>query len=315
MHFYARIVAVSLGLLAFSSQVHSQSSDQQGEIAGQEGLVDPLPVPIKILEDNDAVQRAKEGLSIQRGIDKTARWTAYAAWFSAFMVTIGTGFLIWTLFLTRKANGAAQDAVRVTREVAQDQARAYVHVDEVTFFWGNRFGSNPQFIFTAVNTGQTPAKWFEVVSVCKGSKIEDAAPVFSKDELAARTGCRWVSFPAGGAQTMQGNIEESDFESLQSSYGLAVGSKTDVVDSSDIVITVYGVIRYCTVFDEIFESDFFFQASKVHKYKQISRDVMGQKKDDGPASITVVSKREKPISLSKSPSEKLKVYARVSHNT
>jgi hypothetical protein len=103
--------------------------------------------------------------------DLRAQWkaadAAYGQYFLAFLnlaltafgviaAVFGTAGLIYSLFLTRRATNAAEDAVRVTQDTGERQIRAYVGVSQCA--WVKQ--PNPGVFAAKVvfrNFGQSPA--------------------------------------------------------------------------------------------------------------------------------------------------------------
>ena len=141
----------------------------------------PIPLPIQIIEDdeaasarktseNEAAQREKDDLIAQQGMhtatqamNEATQSMRLASWVSAGLVLLGTGLLVWTLKLTRSANKAAQEAVSVTREIGEKQTRAYIAIDDAAVVHV-KDGSRPSITVRFINSGQTPAKRFRIVS-------------------------------------------------------------------------------------------------------------------------------------------------------
>ena len=88
-------------------------------------------------------------------------------WLS-IITLVGVLFVGWTLKETRKAVKAADDAVRVTRDIGEKQVRAYLHAEFIevrTESVANDDGSNIRFSakIYVINSGATPAYGLEVL--------------------------------------------------------------------------------------------------------------------------------------------------------
>lgn len=73
-------------------------------------------------------------LGFSKTEDKMTFYASLSAWSAvagAVLVLIGTGLLLWTLYLTRQANQAAQEAVKVTKDIGRIQTIAYMGLDEI----------------------------------------------------------------------------------------------------------------------------------------------------------------------------------------
>lgn len=142
----ARIAGIALGLAFSGSPLYVQAqvgeSDEQRQSAPEQNLPqDPRwTLPVEIVEDQAeaearkrreerAEQRELDELAAQQGMDESTEKMADYALYQTILIAIGTGALIYTLYLTRQANRAAVEAVKVTREIGQVQARAYVGVE------------------------------------------------------------------------------------------------------------------------------------------------------------------------------------------
>ncbi|WP_273240455.1 hypothetical protein [Hyphomonas atlantica corrig.] len=127
----------------------------------------PNPLPVTIVESEEQALDRKsilertelleqDNLVAQQGVNAaTQRMADYALW-QTMLVFIGTVALLFTLYLTRQANKAAQNAVRVTERIGRAQLKANI---EVT---GGRFVIDSDDTFKAFlvfrNTGQSSAK-------------------------------------------------------------------------------------------------------------------------------------------------------------
>lgn len=266
------LLAVALGLvLASSGQAQEEAPGTQGETPEQEQPAQalPLPFPVEVIEDDaaaeardareeEARQREIADLAAQVGMnsaaqamnDATQRMAEYAFW-SAWLVFSGTCLLGVTLYFTRQANKAAQSAVAVTRETGRDQARAYVHVDTAEFYWTRRPSDPACIVLIVQNTGQTPAKWFEVSCRTRPFELKDdgsaAAPmVFDETELEGITPRRWPALGSSSSLTCV-TPPFSDVDNPRGTFR-----------DSYLGLRTVGTVRYETFFGEIFESQFDF---------------------------------------------------------
>jgi hypothetical protein len=84
------------------------------------------------------------------------------ALYSTIAVWVGTVLLFYTLWLTRQANRAAQDAVDVTRSMGEAQLRAYISFGGLRMISHREDGSLDKIFwrlhFSIKNTGATPAR-------------------------------------------------------------------------------------------------------------------------------------------------------------
>jgi hypothetical protein len=177
MSFRAWVFAVTIGLIAGLLQAQEQEQDASGNTANQQAQPDssPFSIPIRVIEGHestasrerseaDAEQREKDDLLAQQGMNtatqamnKATQSMKRAAWWSVGIVAFGTLLLVWTLCLTRRANEAAQDAVKATREIGEAQVRAYLSTTHVQV-GHNRPNGNLSFTCDILNSGQSPAR-------------------------------------------------------------------------------------------------------------------------------------------------------------
>lgn len=106
-------------------------------------------------------QRAEKDLAAQQNMAQYAKWLLALTTLATAITFFGVWYVRRTLIETKEAVRAADDAVIVTRDIGQAQARAYVDIDraEVTGFAKNR---RVRFYVTFKNTGTTPAKHFSI---------------------------------------------------------------------------------------------------------------------------------------------------------
>lgn len=141
------------------------------------------------------------------------------------------------LFLIFVTWVATRQAASVSRESAKDGVRAYVEVKEVSCSGG--------VIGTVVNTGATPAKWFEVGAVSKAIEVTynidwDAHIDFSEVEKFQR----WPVLTDKHTANLIAKNEAATIAKVR-------GSKS-------LHMLVYGTVRYETIFGEELETEFAF---------------------------------------------------------
>lgn len=159
---------------------------------------------------------------------------------------IGLALVFITALFAGLAWRAGRDAVNVTRKIGKSQTRAYVHVVKAQF----SFSGDVDVVLAIKNTGLTPAKWFEVGAVSK---------VFPRGEGSQD----WKSVDFSEVKKFE------RWPSLANGHPLTAGAGSD--SESDIIrhvigneyrqfFLVYGIIRYETMFDEIYETQFAFHS-------------------------------------------------------
>ncbi|WP_273250117.1 hypothetical protein [Sediminimonas qiaohouensis] len=176
------VIALVFGLAASLGQAQEQTGDTQRQ-AGRQDYPPHLfsrPIAVDVIEDKaeaearkreeeEARQREIEDLAAQKGMNTATQSIEAAtrdmrdyALYSTILVGVGTVLLLFTLFLTRQANRAAQAAVDVTREMGKKQARAYLYIKIGNFeisVVDNADSSNlvTRVVVTVANSGNTPA--------------------------------------------------------------------------------------------------------------------------------------------------------------
>jgi len=189
------VIAVALGLIAFSSEAWSQTATQdqprqeegptngggstQGEqqdaidlesaLAGIERAIRDLVPEIDEVTTNAEERREKRDLKAQESMAESAVGMLYATFATVVLTFAALIAIIRTLHHTRraadytgdmleeakKATVAAEGAVEVTRDIGEKQVRAYLHVTDFSFSVG-KTGEIGATISVA-NAGQSPA--------------------------------------------------------------------------------------------------------------------------------------------------------------
>ena len=113
---------------------------------------------VKSRDEHRAYDTNEQGLVAQK---TSALWTMImgcAAIFGMVVSAVGV-YLVWTTFAeTRRANEIASDT-------AKRQLRAYCNVCDIAAE-GISLGKEPEFIVTAINSGQTPARTLRFDTEC-----------------------------------------------------------------------------------------------------------------------------------------------------
>nr|MCU0903838.1 hypothetical protein [Tabrizicola sp.] len=77
---------------------------------------------------------AQQGVNVAtQAMNEATQSMNRASWVSVWLVGGGTLLLVWSLALTRQANAAAREAVRITRDLGQIQMRSSVYVASARF--------------------------------------------------------------------------------------------------------------------------------------------------------------------------------------
>ena len=229
-------------------------------------------------------------LAAQQSMAESTYAMNIAAWATVIFTGVGA-FLIWRTLL------ATQDAVFETRRIGEAQTRAYVHVESAKMFWGNENAAAPRISLRVVNTGQTPARWFEV-----GGKIstislsEDGAVTLDRGFLDEPREWlrfhRWTSLGPGETGLTVGFGSADEVGLLSHIYP----------ERLNIAVVVRGVVRYETFFNEVFESEFCFVRKAPSQYVgEIVREESAKRPTgQGIATNIVRTIDEKPVQMQRS---------------
>lgn len=161
------IGAFCLAALVSSGQAQEDQKQPERPSEKQEASANDLStaLPVVVIESEEAAvarQRAEEeardreqrDVLAQEGMNAaTERMAKYALW-QTLLIAVGTGALIYTLFLTRQANKAAHKAVDATIVAGEQQSRAFMYVSggKVAIYEGGVFAQ-----VTVSNAGYSSA--------------------------------------------------------------------------------------------------------------------------------------------------------------
>jgi hypothetical protein len=157
------------------AQEDQQKSDKSSDASQAEDQNFPVPLPVVIVEANEAAmfsesadaiaeERSKRELAAQEGMNIASKRMASLAEWQTWLIALGTGFLFWTLLLTRQANQGFAIA-------SKKQLRAYLSATPKHFSLTTDFDQdkpipvNVAFKLAVKNHGQTPAHDVRVWSV------------------------------------------------------------------------------------------------------------------------------------------------------
>ena len=173
---------------------------------------------------------------------------------------IGTILLFKTVLYTRDAAESAADTLGVARDTLDQSKianrrsqRAYVQADSAKF----SDSDIPRIVLKVSNTGNTPAHWFEVASKSRNfSGNQNVSDVISFDDVGEFA--RWNALGAGktltcnvGGPNVLGEISQSRLDGVK--------------------IVIFGIIRYKTIFGEIYETQFAFRRSSYKRNAFLAR--------------------------------------------
>jgi len=174
--------------------------------------------------------------------EKTACWAKIGG-----LTAIGAlGLLFWTLRLQRKANKSLSRQNKLFSDATRNETRAYLHVK--TAYFGT--GHYPSVWLDVENNGGTPAKWFEIASASTNYKRNMSAEDFVDFSKIGQF-TAWSAIASGGKLTAQTDSKDETLNVI------------NVMNNNDREFLVYGIIRYCTIFDEIYETQFAFTKQTI----------------------------------------------------
>lgn len=323
------VAAIGLGQIAIGQAYGQSDSGQEGTAAEQEQPHAPaFAIPVEIIESEEAAdararsereaeEREKHDLIAQQGMheatdamNRATQDMARYALISTVTVILGTALLFWTLLLTRQANCAAQTAVNVTREIGRDQARAYVEVDSAFFYWGSEAGRFPDIKISVRNHGATPAKWFQVRTdymVYSHSGGADAPAAFENLPMLGEFGRRWNGIGQDAKGQTAAGPQIRDWQEIAQCRRESPRVNFFPPDNSHGLV-VFGEVRYCTIFNEVFVSQFYFGLGSLEPYKS-EEPVEIDRVETPHGTQTVRERKEIPQRLSRFPIS-LELYKR-----
>jgi hypothetical protein len=219
--------------------------------------------PVKALVDavgvkapcGDAVDQNQSDLCQQWRMAEAADQMINISWAQLLLTSASLIGLAATIFVTTRANSIA-------RTIGDEQTRAYVYAK--SFFYDPKSISSP-FMLEVKNGGQTPAKHFCVRQV-----------LYFTDDASDKT----TNFPSSLKAENWGCIGPGDTLTVAAytHNGVGIDNKDGKVRES-FQFNVMGTIRYMTIHDEWFETDFTYfcksQFIGVGKKIQFSRPIVG----------------------------------------
>lgn len=162
-----------------------------------------------------------------------------------FWITVlGLSLIGFTLYETVRAGLLIKEQNEIARRSARDQTRAYVHAATAELTESEL----PSVYIEVENTGNTPAHWFEIGA---NSFVANEDGTFkSLVNFGSVTGfTRWSGLASGIKLKAPTG---SPMEKLTIQNGKS--------RNSDVI--VYGIVRYETIFNEIYETQFAFVISR-----------------------------------------------------
>jgi len=188
--------------------------------------------------------RTNHDLTAQRAMAKYAWWM--------IVVTFGT--------LLTAAAGIyyLRDTLKETRRIGETQTRAYVHAKDAEIK-STYDGTFDKIILTVENVGETPAKWFSVgveFRFGEDTEITKHAEISVVDRV-------WGPIAPNTPLTVNTTLPDE-----QRMNEVAANFEAIIKGQSSNIGYILGRIRYCTIYDEIFATEFIFA------YRQHNGDKM-----------------------------------------
>lgn len=140
------IITFVFGVIAGLAQAEEQAGEAKQQAQKEQNPLQTLPIPIPVnIVENQATSEAREreeeetrnreirDLAAQEGMNAATQSIERATWdmrnyalYSTILVALGTFMLGVTLWLTRQANNAAQQAVSVTSKIGEAETRPWL---------------------------------------------------------------------------------------------------------------------------------------------------------------------------------------------
>jgi len=161
-----------------------------------------------------------------------------------FLLVLFTGGL-W--FSTNRLWAVTNDTLEHAQKASEDELRPYIHVAKAYFDWT---GPRVRILVKCVNSGQTPATFFEVGCVAESHKRGDTySEIPTEMEYSV-----WSALGAGRSETASVELDAS------SAPGVAAAVKGSL---SGLSFMVLGRVRYGDIFGNKYESEFVYFTRKV----------------------------------------------------
>jgi len=259
------IAVLAAVLLAIGMPTAAQETQKRGEIVFPVKIVsEPAKSAEDIAAEKASQKHEADDLVAQQSV---ANSTVYIVWVSIAQLVLaiaGTGVLLYTIGLNRKATDAAVKAVDATVNVGRDQSRAYVHLERAEFRIRPDNPYGPTLTLVVKNSGQTPAKWFElqydtfILTVHDDDKRLDEIDFVIEPKLYHPIGAD-VEIPVDAMFLVS--------EEIQAAY------RGDDFERGAHMLFLAGRIRYATFFDELFVTEFMYELRTLPDY---AVDIVGQ---------------------------------------
>lgn len=208
-----------------------------------------------ILADGRESQRAEHDLAAQQAMAAWAFWM-FATSALTLVVSVVGAIFVWRTFLE-------------TRRIGEAQTRAYVDLTRAEI---DLSAGRPRVFLYVRNSGQSPAQYFEIA----GSYVELQGNRFSNAKLNFPSDFkRW---PGMGAQQELSAICDTAglTDALEKRQGLNWTARIMFEPDAPTHLFVFGKLRYATVFNEVFESEFAFFCTDVKSNGNVKSQLMSR---------------------------------------
>ncbi len=286
-----------------NSSTGQHGGNSCGTIMDDSGFFDWL---VCFGEEVTAPSEVKQGQYDLKAQQDMASWALgmliTTVWLT-FITLLGVLFVWRTLIATRQT-------VSATKEVGRDQSRAYVHADSAELTWGGHMAQHPGVEITILNTGQTPAKWFSLVSKLEFVELDplkhtliNKQMIVSEINFEKLDPTTWSALGAQKSLTVPG-LRDDDYVAIKERY--AISSKGRSLDDPALEcgLQIFGYVEYETIFGEICRSEFCFGVRRPPNYEI---RFVGQEQDDPISGLNRDIKQEIPIKMQRIPA-KAKTY-------
>lgn len=201
-------------------------------------------------EPKDSDEREQRDLAAQESMSVWAFWMMAFSAVGIVITSIGTGFLLWQIILTRRAvadTGEATEAMRAANKIAQEnshrQLQAYLAVNSVTIDYVADSDELIKITLGIQNTGPTPADLKKVVLVA-----------------------HWI-YKGGSIVLVNSDTKNSVRVHRDTPMNFPVGFKDDAPELNNPgYLMTFGRIEYLDVFGRTHKEQFSFQTPADFKY-------------------------------------------------
>lgn len=218
------------------------------------GAVSVIACENEMIDASRDHQRSEYDLAAQENMAQYALAAVFLALAGVVVTSVATFFVYRTLRATleavneaRGATDAARRAVDVTEQMGRVQARAYIDAIAAHVHYDAGYAS---VRVTLRNGGQTPAK--EITLYGATDIIDARLPIDPPHFASLVEGRPWGPLRTAGDLTFPILCDEtaSHYSAVVEAHG-------------PLTIRAFGRIRYTTVFDETYETEFSFHTNKA----------------------------------------------------